>query len=235
MDIYYNTAKGIIRIFQTIFLQDCHVHGENNLPFGAKIIAGNHPHATDALFLPFVFREKLHFFVQGDLFDIPFIGWLLAKADQIPVLPNNKLLAFEQAERHLKLERAIAIFPEARLNPERNLMRSGTGAVQLSLTTGAPIIPVGFYVPAKYLHYIERQKKDRISKGHWQTHGHCYLHIGSPWLPGGEIGQLEEPASRRELTRQLMDLIEVQAMLARQDCANETGEPIDDSSNVSQS
>ena len=80
MDIYYNTAKGIIRIFQTIFLQDCQVHGENNLPLGAKIIAGNHPNATDGLFLPFVFREKLHFFVQGDIFDIPFIGWLLAKS-----------------------------------------------------------------------------------------------------------------------------------------------------------
>jgi 1-acyl-sn-glycerol-3-phosphate acyltransferase len=234
MDIYYNTAKGIIRIFQTIFLQDCHIHGENNLPLGAKIIAGNHPNATDGLFLPFVFREKLHFFVQGDIFNIPFIGWLLAKSDQIQVLPDNKLLALEKAEKLLKQDKVVAIFPEARLNPERQLIRSGTGAVQVSLLTGVPIIPVGFYVPAKYLRYIERQKKDRISKGHWQAHGHCYLHIGSPWLPGEVTDGETKPVNRRELTTRLMVMIETQAMKARQDCARETGLPVDGSTNDNQ-
>jgi 1-acyl-sn-glycerol-3-phosphate acyltransferase len=230
MDIYYNTARGIIRIFQTIFFQDCQVNGETNLPLGAKIIAGNHPNATDGLFLPFVFHEKLHFFVQGDIFDIPFIGWLLAKSEQIPVLLENKYLALEQAEKLLKLDKVIAIFPEARLNPDRQLLKSGTGAVQLSLTTGASIIPVGFYVPSKYLHYIERKKKSRVSKGHWQTHGHCYLRIGSPWLPGEKIDRPVEVADLRELTKELMARIKAQAEMAKQDFATESGLPIDDTS-----
>jgi 1-acyl-sn-glycerol-3-phosphate acyltransferase len=227
MDIYYTTAKGIIRIFQTIFLQDCRVHGETNLPLGAKIIAGNHPNATDGLFLPFVFHEKLHFFVQEDIFDIPFIGWLLAKSDQIPVLADHKQIALGQAEKLLKQDKVIAIFPEARLNPERQLLKSGTGAVQLSLLTGASIIPVGFYVPSKYLHYIERKKKDRISKGHWQTHGHCYLRIGSPWKPCEKIDRPVQVDDLRELTKQLMERIEAQTVMARQDCARETRLPID--------
>ncbi len=234
MDIYYNSVKGIIRIFQTIFLQDCHVNRDVTPPLGAKIIAGNHLNATDGLFLPFVFREKLHFFVQGDLFDIPFVGWLLAKSDQIKVLADNKLLALEKAEKLLKQDKVIAIFPEARLNPERQLIRTGTGAVRLSLLTGAPIIPVGFYVPAKYLHYIERQRKDRISKGHWQTHGQCYLHIGSAWLPGEEPGGETKPTDRNVLTRRLMELIETQALLARQDYSREAGLPVDDSTNNNQ-
>lgn len=231
MEIYYNTAKGIIRIFQTIFPQDCRVHGEVNLPLGAKIIAGNHPNATDGLFLPFVFKEKLHFFIQGDIFDIPLISWLLAKSDQIRVIPDNKLLALEKAEKLLKLDKVIAIFPEARLNPDRQTLKSGTGAVLLSLLTGAPIIPVGFYVPAKYLHYIERTMNDRISKGHWQTHGHCYLHVGAPWRPGEEMDGEPKSAERHELTRQLMEKIETLELMARQDCARETSQPVIDDTN----
>jgi 1-acyl-sn-glycerol-3-phosphate acyltransferase len=231
MDIYYNTAKGIIRIFQTMFFQDCRVNGEIHLPLGAKIIAGNHPNATDGLFLPFVFHEKLHFFVQEDIFDIPIIGWLLAKSDQIPVRAENKLLALDQAEKILKQDKVIAIFPEARLNPAHQLLKSGTGAVQLSLLTGVSIIPVGFYVPTKYLHYIERINKDRISKGRWQTHGHCYLRIGPPWLPGEKIERPVKVDGLRALTKQLMEMIEAQAVMARQDYARETGLPVDTSLN----
>ncbi len=231
MDIYYNTTRGIIRIFQTIFFQDCRVYGETNVPLGAKIIAGNHPNATDGLFLPFVFREKLHFFAQDDLFDIPFIGWMLAKSDQIRVLADNKLLALEKAINLIKQNKVIAIFPEARLNPNHQLLKSGTGAVTLSVETGAPIIPVGFYVPAKYLHYIERKKNGRISKGHWQTHGHCYLHIGSAWMPGSEIGSPAAISDLRALTRQLMEKIESLAFMAKQDCARENGQSIDALSN----
>jgi hypothetical protein len=83
----------------------------------------------------------------------------MAKADQIPMHPDNKLLAFDRAEEYLRQGKVIAIFPEARLNPERQLIRSGTGAVHLSLITGAPVIPIGFYVPAQCLRYIGRQKK----------------------------------------------------------------------------
>jgi 1-acyl-sn-glycerol-3-phosphate acyltransferase len=222
MGLYYNTAKGIIRIFQTIFYQNCRVYGETDVPPGAKIIAGNHPNATDGLFLPFIFHEKLHFFIQGDIFDIPFIGWLLAKSDQIRVPAENKLVALTQAENLVKQDKVIAIFPEARLNPEHQLFKSGTGAVKLSVDTGAPIIPVGFYVPPKNLRYIERQKNGRISKGHWQTHGHCYLHIGSLWQPGDGIDLPVKVPVLRELTRQLMEKIETLAFLAQQDCARET-------------
>jgi 1-acyl-sn-glycerol-3-phosphate acyltransferase len=159
----------------------------------------------------------------------------MAKADQIPMHPDNKLLAFDRAEEYLRQGKVITIFPEARLNPERQLIRSGTGAVHLSLITGAPIIPIGFYVRAQCLRYIGRQKKDRISKGYWQTHGHCYLHTGPPWKPGEDTVQQEESAKRRELTRKLMEMIEAQAVLARQDCTRESGMPVDGRTNDSQS
>ena len=90
MSIYYSTVTLVLKIFHRVFSQDCHVSGEPIVPPGAKIIAGNHPNATDGLFLPFIFHEKLHFFIQGDIFDLPIVGWLLSKSEQIPVLPGQK-------------------------------------------------------------------------------------------------------------------------------------------------
>ena len=225
MSIYYKILKLIFRIFHLVFVQDCRVYGDRGYPSGAKIIAGNHPNATDGFFLLFVFKEQLHFFVQGDLYDIPFIGWLFTKSGQIKVIPEQKKLAMEQAVSFLKQDKVVVLFPEARLNPDGQLVKSGTGAVRLSLMTGAPIIPIGFYVPPKNLHHITRMKKGQVSQGHWQIHGHCYLHLGPPWLPGEETGGSIEQADLRGLTEQLMDKINDQAQLAIQQYVVETGLP----------
>jgi 1-acyl-sn-glycerol-3-phosphate acyltransferase len=227
MDIYYRTAKAIIRLYHLILLQDCHTFGQRNFPEGAKIIAGNHPNATDGFFLPFIFPEKLYFFIQGDLFSLPFFGWLLAKADQIPVVPGKKQLALEKALRLLKQNKTVALFPEARLNPDGQAIKSGTGAVRLALQTHTPIIPVGFFVPSKNLHYFERYKQGRKSRGHWQLRGHCYLHIGAPWTPGSDGAKTSSTQAIHSLTAQLMSIINQQAQLAMQAFTQETGLPAD--------
>jgi 1-acyl-sn-glycerol-3-phosphate acyltransferase len=227
LDIYYNTAKAILRLFHLVLMQDCRVEGKPDLPPGRKIIAGNHPNATDGFFLPFIFPERLYFFVQGDLFTLPFFGWLLAKADQIPVIPGKKHEALEKAARLLGQEKTVALFPEATLNPDGKTIKSGTGAVRLSLMTNAPIIPVGFYVPSGNLHYFERNREGRRTRGHWQMRGHCYLHIGAPWMPAVEAEGSPEVDSARVLTERLMDRIQQQAQLAMQAFTKETGLPAD--------
>jgi 1-acyl-sn-glycerol-3-phosphate acyltransferase len=225
MSISYATAKSIIRIFHVITRQDCHTFGKLDYPTGAKIIAGNHPNATDGLFLPFIFAEHLHFFVQGDIFDIPFVGWLLAKADQIKVIPGQKHQALDQGIQLLENNQAVAIFPEAALNPDGQPRKSATGTIRMSLKTRIPIIPVGFYVPPQFLNHIVRMKKGRKSQGHWQTHGHCYAHVGHPWLPCEEFDSEVDHESLTQLTEKLMRKIMDEAQLAMQAYTQETGQP----------
>ena len=129
MDNYYKTIKLIFRIFHLITFQDCRVYGNLDVAPGAKIIAGNHPNATDGFYLLFVFKEQLHFFVQDDLFDIPFVGWLFTHSGMIRVIPDQKKLAMEQAIKYLQQDKVVAIFPEARLNPDGQPTKSHTGAV----------------------------------------------------------------------------------------------------------
>ena len=227
MDNYYKTLKLIFRIFHLVTSQDIRVYGNLDVAPGAKIIAGNHPNASDGFYLLFVFKEQLHFFVQDDLFDIPFVGWLFTHSGQIRVIPDQKKLAMEQAIKYLQQDKVVAIFPEARLNPDGQPTKSHTGAVRLALATKAPIIPIGFYVPSKNLHHISRMKRGEVSQGHWQTHGHCYLHIGSPWQIGKDIAQPAEQADIRGMTEQLMDKINDQVQLAMEAYSRETGTTAD--------
>ena len=224
MITYYNIARLIVRIYHILFWQNCKVAGRLNLPYGGKIIAGNHPNATDGLFLPFVFREKLHFFIQGDIFDLPVIGCLLTKSDQIPVIPDRKQLALIQAVRLVSQGETVVIFPEARLNPDHLKIKAGTGAIRLSLITHAPIIPIGFYVPSRYLRHISRQKNGRLSQGNWQFRGHCYLHIGDPWSPADEMDGPFNPVLLHQLTARLMEKIDTEATRACQDCSKVLGD-----------
>ncbi len=159
MDTYYSTAKLILRIYQGMLSQHSHVSGELPRCPGAKIIAANHPNVTDGFFLPFILQEKLHFFIQGDIFSIPFIGWLLARCEQIPVWPARKKAALEQACELLAGGKTVVIFPEGKLNPDNQPLKAGTGAVRLSLMTGAAIIPVGFYVPAQVCKKFDHTEK----------------------------------------------------------------------------
>jgi 1-acyl-sn-glycerol-3-phosphate acyltransferase len=227
MDIYYKLIMGMFKVFHTVLFQKCHVSGEFPVRPAQKIIAGNHPNATDGFYLPALFKDKLYFFIQGDLFDLPIVGWLFKKSGQIRVNPDNKIAALDHAVELLKRGESVAIFPEARLNPDGQYVKSGTGAVRLSLMTKVPIVPIGFYVPPKNLQHISRLKKGQVSQGHWQTHGHCYLHFGAPWLPADEPGGSQEQADLRELTTLLMEKINEQALQAMRKYAEETGLPIE--------
>ncbi len=223
MNMYYRMIKMIFRIFHCVSSQSCRVSGESNARSAAKIIAANHTNVTDGLFLPFVFQENLHFFIQAYASDIPVMGWLFKKSGQIPVDPGHKNQSLDQAAKLLDQGKTVVIFPEGRLNPDNHFLKARTRAVRLSLMTNSPIIPVGFYVPQRHLHNICLCKNDHLSGGYWQLGGHCYLQIGKPWLPGEEIHGAINTNKLHELTDRLMEKINNQVYMARQICYQETG------------
>jgi len=71
MDVWYNVAK-----VSSAPIDDVHrrfqVNGAENIISGPKIVVANHNYATDAFVVPFIFPEKLNFFVQSELFTLRF-------------------------------------------------------------------------------------------------------------------------------------------------------------------
>jgi 1-acyl-sn-glycerol-3-phosphate acyltransferase len=207
MDACFNIGKLLIRIYKGIFLQSYQVSGIGSLPPGAKIIAANHPDATDAIHLPLILKEHFYILMQGDLFSIPVLGWLFARSGQIPIHRNQGQIAIQRACELLAQGKTVLIFPEGRLNPDNLLLKGGSGAVRMSLMSGAPIIPLGIYVPERYTHNVVIHDKGLLRQGRWQTGGQCYFQIGLPWRPTQQLAGRYKVPTIRELTCQLMQQI----------------------------
>jgi 1-acyl-sn-glycerol-3-phosphate acyltransferase len=207
MDSAYTCIKLILKAYLVCFSRGVHFSLEEPFPTGAKIIAANHPNATDSFFLPFLFPEKLHFLVQANIFSIPVFGWLLGWAGQIPVHPIDRCKALERACEVLARNQTVVIFPEGRLNPKDVVLKAGTGAVRMSLASGAPIIPVGIHVPDCSTLNIQYTSRGILHQGRWQTGGRCFFRFGSPWLPSREVPKPDPFENLRALTACLMEKI----------------------------
>lgn len=184
MDTWYNLAKGIVRGYIAVFIDSIQVEGRRWLPPGPKIIVANHANVTDGFLLPFITKEKVHFFIQRETFELPLLGRLLTMADQIPVAVGQGRHALDIALEKLTMGHVIAIFPEGQLNHGKEMRRAGTGAALLSIESGAPLVPVGFYVPPKFVRLFQISGlHNRESSGGWQFGGKCFVSIGEPWYP----------------------------------------------------
>jgi 1-acyl-sn-glycerol-3-phosphate acyltransferase len=223
MDFWYTINKHILRFYLAFCIRDIHVTGEENLKPGAKIIVANHPNMTDGFVMPFVIREKLHFLIQEETFRLPVIRLLLTKADQIPVCKGNGRVAIQNALDKLSAGKSIVIFPEGRLNHGGKLHRGRCGAALLAAKSGAPIQPVGFYVPPENTHTFFGRCHGRDTTGVWQVRGTCYLRIGKPWHvhPSPQFNLRE----LRPLTAKIMVQISRLVELTREEVERPQGLP----------
>ncbi len=208
MDVWYSVAKGLVRTYMALFMDGVQVDGKENLPFGPKIIVGNHPHVTDAFVLPFIIPEKIHFFIQEETFSLPIIGKLLELADQIPVVVGQGQDAIALAREKLKMGNAVGIFPEGRVTGSREVRRAGAGAALLAMETGVPLVPVGFYVEPKFVKEIKGHFHDRDTVGWWQFGGQCVVNIGEPWQLAVQDKTDRSYRYLRDLTDKLMNNVQ---------------------------
>jgi 1-acyl-sn-glycerol-3-phosphate acyltransferase len=193
-----------VRGYIALFVDSIQVEGRRFLPSGPKIVVANHANVTDGFMLPFIIQEKVHFLIQEETFELPFLGRMLTLADQIPVVIGQGRKALDIAMDKLALGHAIAIFPEGKLNHGEDMRRAGAGATMLALKSGAPLVPVGFYVPPKFIHLFKLGGfHDRESTGGWQFGGKCFVQIGEPWYPN-LLQESENYRKLRELTDSLM-------------------------------
>ncbi|HEX2696495.1 MAG TPA: 1-acyl-sn-glycerol-3-phosphate acyltransferase [Anaerolineales bacterium] len=184
------------------------IEGLENLPRGPKILAANHPGASDSALLPPVFGEQVIGLAEAGQFKNPIIGWILEHGGHIPVHTEQAHKAFDLAIEALSNGKTILIFPEGTLNPKHEDMQAKSGAVRLALRTGAPIIPIGIHVPIKdALNLRWYSKNGRGHGGYFQFRGQYSVRIGHPWRPDKGKANIRNPFEVRELTQGLMNQI----------------------------
>ncbi|MBR0418997.1 MAG: 1-acyl-sn-glycerol-3-phosphate acyltransferase [Erysipelotrichaceae bacterium] len=118
--------------------------GKNNIPEkGSVILAGNHKHALDPIFVDICTKRTVHALAKSELFEGPF-AFFFKSIGAIPVYleARNNPEAYRKAKEVLLNDQVINISPEAARNyTEQILLPFKSGAVRLAKETGTAIVP----------------------------------------------------------------------------------------------
>ncbi len=91
------------------------IHGTENIPDGACLIASKHQSTYDIL-MPFIYANNPAFVLKRELFFYPFLGWYGWKARMIPIDRGGYVKTLKKMLARAKVEadkgRHIFIFPE---------------------------------------------------------------------------------------------------------------------------
>jgi 1-acyl-sn-glycerol-3-phosphate acyltransferase len=154
------------------------VHGRENLPPGAAIVAMKHQSAWDTLAAPVIF-ERPAIVIKRELGWIPFYGWYALKAGMIPIdrgAGANALRSLLAGGARAASEgRKIIIFPEGTRTGVGAAPAYQPGVFALYRRLGLPLVPVavnsGLYWGRR--HFSKRP-------------GKIVVEILPPIPPGGE-------------------------------------------------
>jgi 1-acyl-sn-glycerol-3-phosphate acyltransferase len=127
------------------------VLGLANVPRrGAVILASNHLSFIDSVVIPLVARRQVAFLAKSEYFrgGSPrqrMVGALLGALGHVPVERGKgraALASLDVATDVLSRGGAFGIYPEGTRSLDGRLHRGHTGVAQLTLTTGAPVVPL---------------------------------------------------------------------------------------------
>ncbi len=176
----YGLTVQLIRLYaRLMFKLDIRFHSA--LPAGPKLFAANHPSASDPFLIHLLSSKHLSVLVSGNAFAMPVFGSFLYHCRQISVIPGQGKDALDQAGLRLKSGQSVGIFPEGLVSPHEGGYHSArSGAARLALMTGAPVVPVGIYLPRDRNLYITSKLSGKHTAAYWYLRGPYGITIGEP-------------------------------------------------------
>lgn len=151
------------------------VHGRENLPPpGTPVVyMANHQSYMDIpvlfAFLPVQFR----IIAKESLFRVPFMGWHLTRAGNIPINRSSRrdaMRSIARAAERIREGTSVVVFPEGTRSRDGVLRPFKAGSFKLAVSAGVPIVPLSIVGTCRVL------ARDSLI-----FHpGHVDMHIGAP-------------------------------------------------------
>jgi len=140
--LLYIIAKIIFLIIFKFFFR-LKVTGQENIPQdGPFIIVANHSSLLDPVILGVSVKPKVIFVAAAYLFKIGWLGYLLRKANSIPVQGKNDISSLKRALKILQQGGVLGIFPEGGVDRQKDDLPIKAGAAFLATSVGVPIVPI---------------------------------------------------------------------------------------------
>ena len=190
------------------------VRGKEHLINDPSMIIANHQSTMDIMALGGYFPLDFLFFSKKEVFYIPFIGWIMKKAEYISVDRKNA----KKAARSLKIAIAqvkqnnrVLVFPEGTRSADpSNMLPFKPGLLLIARWGKVPIIPVVIYGTSKMF----PAKKSFFAWPH-----KIILQIMEPILPTDALHPAQAADARKEdeiLERLRVKMVDTYRQLAKE-------------------
>lgn len=195
--MWYYFSRGICRVFFRL-MGGIDSIGQENIPeTGGVILCPNHISYVDPPAVGSGMRRQVHFMAKEELFKIPVIGGIIARAGSFPVrrgFADRK--ALKRAMDLLNEGRVVCLFPEGTRSLDGKLKDPELGVALIALKTGAPVVPVALIGTSEVLPADARR-----------PHRHrCTIVYGSPIRFDNLAGSADRGAME-EIGRRIMSAI----------------------------
>lgn len=164
---FYNNVRWISKIYCNTRMRVKYL-GLENVPNNDKgfIICMNHQSNFDAIALSGVMKKPIHFMGKQELFDTPFVSWLVRHLNAFPVKRGkHDHSAIDYAVNLIKNGYCFGIMPEGTRNKDVNVKpgKAKVGIALIARKAKCPILPCALYAPHGNNFF-----------------GKCYVKVGNP-------------------------------------------------------
>lgn len=140
----YDSVKAIVWVFFHL-VTSWQVNEKHNIPRQGKlIIVANHFSLADPLLIGASVSRRANFIAKEELFSNWLLRCLLYRLGAIPVR-RGKIATevLRAADKVLKQDRVLALFPEGARSRNGQLGPAFSGAALIAMRSGAPVLPIG--------------------------------------------------------------------------------------------
>ena len=182
--------RAVNRLYCTTF-QQLQVQTPCRLPrTGPAILVCNHMSGLDPLLLQAMSHRVIVWMMAKEYYEMGSIGWFFKMIEAIPVSRNGRdSSATRAALRALDAGKVLGIFPEGRIETDRNLMPFQTGVAMMAMKTGVPLYPA----------YLDGTPRGMEMLTAFRTAGRTHLRFGDMVkleAQGGQRLSLEDATGR---------------------------------------
>ncbi len=122
-----------------------HISGERiSNPRNPYVVVSNHQSHADIPLISHLPWE-MKWLAKVELFKLPFVGWMLKLAGDIPVNREDKRQGVQvlgTAGNYLKQKCSVMFFPEGTRSPDGKVHHFNEGAFRVAIKAGVPVLPL---------------------------------------------------------------------------------------------
>lgn len=119
-------------------------HAERIDDAGTYVLVANHQSFGD-IFVLYALRKQFKWVAKDTVFRVPFLGWMMAMADYVPIRRGDhrsRVRMLQTCLGHLRRGSSILMFPEGTRSRDGEIQAFRRGAFTMAVEAGVPVVPI---------------------------------------------------------------------------------------------